>query len=562
MAFPQAARTTIETRRAQMFPTLSAEDLARLRRFGTPRSYPKGAALAVAGKPSEGLVLFYAGEIEITERDESGRPTPIVTYGPGSFMGELAQLSGRPSLVDAQALTKVEALVIPPERLRAVLIAEAELGERLMRALILRRIGLVESGGGGPIVIGHDGESNLLRLLDFLRRNGHPYLQLDPAKDSGAEILLKRFHVTQDELPIVLCPGGRLLRNPSENALARGIGLVGPVDQERIYDVVIIGAGPSGLATAVYAGSEGLSVLALDCRSFGGQAGASSRIENYMGFPTGITGLALTARAFNQAQKFGVEFAIPDEATRLTCGSDPFRILLGSGEQVLSRLAVIATGARYRRLDIADLAEFEGTTVHYWASPLEAGLVAGQDIALVGGGNSAGQAVAYLAARASRVMMIVRRPLEATMSHYLIERIRELPNVEIVTGAQILALEGADGRLSGIVWRDLLSGAESRRAASQLFSFIGADPYTEWLAGSGIAVDARGFIRTGADASPGRHPLETSRKGVFAIGDVRSGSVKRVAASVGDGAQVVAALRPALAEQSRATALSGEAVSA
>lgn len=551
MAFPQAARTTIETRRAQMFPTLSAEDLARLRRFGTPRSYSKGAALASAGKPSEGLVVFYAGEIEITERDESGQPTPIVTYGPGSFMGELAQLSGRPSLVDAQALTKVEALVIPPERLRAVLIAEAELGERLMRALILRRIGLVESGGGGPVVIGHDGESNMLRLLDFLRRNGHPYLQLDPAKDSGAEILLKRFHVTPDELPIVLGPGGQLLRNPSENELARWIGLVGPVDQERIYDVVIIGAGPSGLATAVYAGSEGLSVLVLDRRSFGGQAGASSRIENYMGFPTGITGLALTARAFNQAQKFGVEFAIPDEATRLTCGSDPFRILLGSGEQVLSRLAVIATGARYRRLDIANLEEFEGTTVHYWASPLEASLAAGQDIALVGGGNSAGQAVAYLATQASRVMMIVRRPLEATMSHYLIERITELPNVEIVTGAQIVALEGAGGRLSGIVWRDILSGAESQRAASQLFSFIGADPYTEWLAGSGIALDARGFIRTGADASPGRHSLETSRKGVFAVGDVRSGSVKRVAASVGDGAQVVAALRPALAEKLR-----------
>jgi thioredoxin reductase (NADPH) len=526
MAFPQADRTTVLTRRAQMFPILSADDLARLRRFGTPRSYSKGAALATAGQPSEGLILFYAGETEITQKDEAGLPAPIVIYGPGSFMGELAQLSGRPSLVDARALTGIEALVIPPERLRAVLIAEAELGERIMRALILRRIGLVESGGGGPIVLGHGGESNVLRLLDFLRRNGHPYLQLDPEKDAGAEALVTRFHVTPDELPIVLCPGGQLLRNPSEGQLARCIGLVGPVDQDRIYDVVIVGAGPSGLATAVYAGSEGLSVIVLDCHSFGGQAGASSRIENYMGFPTGISGLGLTARAYNQAQKFGVEFAIPDEATRLTCSSDPFHILLGSGERLQSRSAVIATGARYRRLDIANLAEFEGTTIHYWASPLEAGLVAGQDIALVGGGNSAGQAVAYLATRASRITMLVRRPLEATMSHYLIERIRELPNVEIVTGVQVFALDGAGRSLSGISWRDLASGAETRRAVSQLFSFIGADPYTEWLAGSGIALDARGFIRTGADAGAGRHPLETSRKGVFAVGDVRSGSVK------------------------------------
>jgi thioredoxin reductase (NADPH) len=312
--------------------------------------------------------------------------------------------------------------------------------------------------------------------------------------------------------------------------------------------VVVIGAGPAGLATAVYAGSEGLSVLVIDCRSFGGQAGASSRIENYLGFPTGISGLALMARAYNQAQKFGVEFAIPDEAVKLECGSDPLRLELKTQEKVQTRTLVIAAGAQYRRLQVPNLEDYDGKSVHYWASPLEAALCKGRPVALVGGGNSAGQAVVYLAENADKVTLIVRRPLEETMSQYLVDRIRGLRNVEIVTGSEVVALEGEDGQLGAITTRDHASGDETRREVRELFSFIGAEPNTNWLEASGIKTDPRGFVCTGSDAAEGRHALETSRKGVFAVGDVRASSVKRVAASVGDGAQVVAALHPVLAE--------------
>jgi thioredoxin reductase (NADPH) len=541
-------QTIIATRGAQMFPTLADAEIARLRRFGEPRSYRKGEMLARVGERGHGLTLFLSGEVEVRERHD-GLLNPIVIHDKGSFMGELAQLSGRPSLVEAEALSDVEAVTIPPERLRALLVAEAELGERIMRALILRRVGLIESGGGGPVIVGHAEQADVLRLANFLRRNGHPYQLLSPDTDSCAQTLIERFEVEPEQLPIVLCPGGQLLRNPDENALARCIGLVGPIDPNRIFDLVVVGAGPSGLATAVYAGSEGLSVLALDCRSFGGQAGASSRIENYLGFPTGISGMALMGRAYSQAQKFGVEMAIPDEALKLECGNDPLHLTLANGERVQARAAVIATGARYRRLGVEGLEDYEGASVHYWASPMEGQLCANEDVALVGGGNSAGQALVFVASQARHVTMIVRKPLAATMSAYLVERIEQLPNVDVVVGAEISALEGADRKLEAIAWRDLASGAETRRAVSQLFSFIGAEPNTGWLAASGLKLDPRGFVCTGADAGEDRLPLETSRRGVFAVGDVRAGSVKRVAAAVGDGAQVVAALHAYLARE-------------
>ena len=541
-------QSIIATRSAQMFPTLTAAEINRLRRFGEVRTYDRGQALVRVGESGHGLAIFLSGEAQISQHDESGLRTPIVTHGPGSFMGELAQLSGRPALIDSYALSPVEALVIAPEQLRALLIAEAELGERIMRALILRRVGLIESGAGGPVIVGHDHDGDVLRLVNFLTRNGHPYQRLDPNEDEDAKALIERFKVEAEELPIVLCPGGQLLRNPTENALARCIGLVGPIDPDRRFDVAVIGAGPAGLATAVYAASEGLSVLVLDCRAFGGQAGASARIENYLGFPTGISGMALMGRAFSQAQKFGVEMAIPDEAVKLECGSDPFRLTLATGETVQARSAVIATGARYRRLDVAGLEAFEGISVHYWASPLEARLCASQDVALVGGGNSAGQAVVFLAANAAHVTLLVRRPLAATMSQYLVERIHALPNVEVIVGVEVCALEGEDGLLNAVRWRNIHNGSESRREARQLFSFVGAEPNTDWLRQSGLKVDARGFVCTGEDAAPGCLPLETSRRGVFAVGDVRAGSVKRVAAAVGDGAQVVAALHACFAQ--------------
>jgi thioredoxin reductase (NADPH) len=534
------------TRGAQMFPRLTDEELARLARFGKPRSFRAGEAVARVGHVPPGLQLILSGQLEITQHDGEGEREPIIIHERGNFTGELAQLSGRPSLVDAVALTDLEAVAIPPDRLRALLVAEADLGERIMRALILRRVGLIEAGAG-PVIVGDEANADVLRLTNFLRRNGHPFHDLDPQKDISARTLLDRFEVTPEELPIVLCPAGQLLKNPSEDQLARCIGLVGKLDANKLFDVVVIGAGPAGLATAVYAGSEGLSVLAIDCRSFGGQAGASARIENYLGFPTGISGMALMGRAFSQAQKFGVEIAIPDEAVKLECGNDPCHIQLATSERVQARSVVIATGARYRRLGVERLEDFEGTSVHYWASPLEADLSAGQEVALVGGGNSAGQATVFLAGRAKRVSLIARRPLSDTMSRYLIDRIESLPNVDVVVGCEIADLHGSAGELDGIGIRERASGAIRQVPARFLFSFIGAEPNTDWLGASGLKLDSRGFVLTGDDVGEARLPLETSRRGVFAVGDVRACSVKRVAAAVGDGAQVVAAIHSYLA---------------
>jgi thioredoxin reductase (NADPH) len=539
-------RTSLDGRAEQMFPQLTPAEIDRLRRFGQCRSFAAGETLVRAGEEGHGLTVLLSGKVEILQHDETGRRISIVTHEQGSFMGELAQLSGRPALVNAEALTDGEAIVIAPDQLRAVLITEAELGERIMRALILRRVGLIERGAG-PIVVGSEADGDVLRLVNFLRRNGHPYLRLDPEEDSCGQALVERFEVDQGALPIVLCPGGQLLRNPTEDQLARCLGLVGPIDPDRLFDVAIIGTGPAGLATAVYAASEGLAVLALDCRSFGGQAGASARIENYLGFPTGISGMALMGRAYSQAQKFGVEMAIPDEAVSLECGNDPCRLTLANGEKVQARAVVIATGARYRRLDVERLHEFEGTSVHYWASPLEADLCAGTEVVLVGGGNSAGQATVFLAGRASKVTMVVRRPLSATMSQYLVERIEGLANVEVIVGAEVAALDGEGGQLKAVMLRDRSSAVETRCRATHLFSFIGAEPNTDWLEGTGLKLDKRGFLLTGDDAGDERYPLGTSRRGIFAVGDVRSGSVKRVAAAVGDGAQVVAALHQYLA---------------
>jgi thioredoxin reductase (NADPH) len=545
MAAP--TRSIIDTRGDQMFPSLDADEIERMRRFGELRQYAEGEAFARVGEVPPGVCVVLAGAIEIMRHDEMGNAVPMVTHLPGAFMGELAQLSGRPALTDAIARKASEVVVIPPDRLRALLVAEAELGERIMRALILRRVALLEVGAGGPVIVGRPTNGDVLRLEGFLRRNGHPHLRLDPDTDAEARALIERFHVDPGELPIVLCPGGQMLRNPSEVTLARCIGLVGPLDPDRVYDVAVIGAGPAGLATAVYAASEGLAVLAVDCRSFGGQAGASARIENYLGFPTGISGIALMARAYNQAQKFGAEIAIPTEATMLDIARAPgaprFTLRFGGDEHVRARAVVIASGARYRRLNVENAAQFESTSIHFWASPLEAKLCGGQEVVLVGAGNSAGQATVYLASQVAKVWMLVRgASLAAKMSRYLVDRIGSLPNVEVLTQAEITGLEGHDGVLEAVRWRH--NGQETCRPVRHVFNFIGADPNTDWLAGADIALDHRGFILTGGD---GRGALDTSQPGVFAIGDVRSGSTKRVAAAVGEGAQAVAAVHAWLA---------------
>lgn len=544
----ERVQTIIETRAGQMFPTLTAAEAERLHNFGEVRRFHDGEALAKVGQPAPGLTLILSGAVEISQHDKGVR-SHIVTHCPGSFMGELAQLSGRPSLVDGYAVGEVEAVVIAPDRLRALLIAEADLGERIMRALILRRVGLIETGAGGPVIIGREDDPDARRLEGFLRRNGHPHQHLDPAVDDCARTLVERFNVTDAELPIVLCPNGDLLRNPTEAQLARCIGLVRAIDPDKVYDVTVVGAGPAGLATAVYAASEGLSVLVLDCRAFGGQAGASSRIENYLGFPTGISGMALMARAYNQAQKFGVEIAIPDEGVQLSRqGPDGYAINLANGERARSKTVVVASGARYRRLPLEQLERFEASSVHYWATPLESRLCLDQEVVLVGGGNSAGQAVVYLANFARKVWLLVRAPgLEASMSRYLIDRIASLPNVELVPQSEVVDLKGKDGVLEEVTWRKVGAGDETTRKIGHLFLFIGAEPNTDWLKGCGVGVDGKGFIVAGPDCADDRRPLETSLDGVFAIGDVRAGSVKRVAAAVGEGAQVVAAIHGHLA---------------
>jgi len=543
-------KSVLETRRDQMFPQLAPQEIERLKRFGEIRHYPAGTQITQTGKVSEGLIFVLQGEVEVRQGSAVAASSVITRHGPGSFHGELAQLSDRPSLVGAVAVTDTEALVVVAARLRDVLVQEASLGERIMRALILRRVGLLEASQTGPVLIGPAGSADMLRLENFLRRNGHPHRALNSETDSCAQTLLKRFTIQPEHLPIVLCPGGEILRDPTEGELARCIGLVKPIDSTVVYDTAIVGAGPAGLAAAVYAASEGLSTLVLDCRSFGGQAGASSRIENYLGFPTGISGLALMARAYNQAQKFGAEIAIPDEALTLCPNSAPFRIGLGNGETAVARTIVLAGGARYRRLDISNLSDFEGTCVHYWASAIETRLCSGQEVVLTGAGNSAGQAVVFLAEQVKKLWMIVRgNNLEATMSQYLIDRIRGLPNVEVVTRTEICGLEGEPGLLKRVRWKNRDSGQTTEHGIGHVFSFIGAQPNTDWLQGSGVHLDEKGFVVTGADNA---HLLATSRDGVFAVGDVRCGSVKRVAAAVGEGSTVVSAVHAFLARQREA----------
>lgn len=550
----------LETRREQIFPTLSAAEMQRVERFGAVHRYAAGTALLTAGDPSPGLQVILSGTARVQSRGGHLRDRDLVEHRAGSLVGELTGLSGSAALVDVIALTEVDALLISTARLRDLMIAEADLGERIMRALILRRVVLLESSIVGPIIVGRDSNRDVLRLEGFLSKNGYPHRRLDPDTDTCARTLLERFEVSGNELPIVLCSNGKLLHNPTENQLARCLGLSRAVERDNLYDVAVVGAGPAGLSAAVYAASEGLKVVVLDCRAFGGQAGASARIENYLGFPTGIRGLALMGRAYTQAQKFGAEMAIPEEVKTLgeELHGDGKRLslTLAAGNVVRARSVVIASGAEYRRLPLPNITDFEGTSVHYWASPLEARLCAAQEVALVGAGNSAGQAAVYLSAHAAKVWMIVRsRSLSATMSRYLCERIAAQPNIEVLLGTDVIDLQGERGDLHGISWRDQRTGTVVRRPLQHLFLFIGADPNTAWLSQCDVEVDARGFVLADPSAANGRLPFQTNRAGVFAVGDIRSGSTKRVAAAVGEGAQVVPTLHQYLEQAAQPPAL-------
>ena len=561
-----------------MFPVLSQTEIDRVRRFGEVRRFPAGKLLFQAGEAVPGMYVILSGRIAIEPRDALGQDLPVAAFAklieapveemmeavPGEVLAEIGQLSGRPdlSVFDARAVGDVEAIVVPPEALRALLVAEAELGERILRALILRRVALIELGFGGPVLVGALNSPDVTRLSHFLERNAIPFRVVDPDEDRDASALLARFGAKPGELPIAVLSDGSMLKNPTKEELALALGLVATSLRSEPYDVVIVGAGPAGLGTAVYGASEGLAVLVLEALAFGGQAGASARIENYLGFPTGISGQALMARAFTQAQKFGAELSLSTEVRRLDCtsessGPDPVHILeLADGRRVRARAVVVATGARYRRPEIPNLAQFEGRGVWSWASPVEARLCRNEDVALLGGGNSAGQAAVFLASHARHVRVLVRGPgLSSTMSRYLIERIAGSPNITVLGETEVVELLGTPEQgLQGVRWRNRRTGAEEQHPIAHLFLFTGADPVAAWLNGSGIPIDEKGFIRTGADVRSTERsplPLETGVEGIFAVGDVRCGSVKRVGAAIGEGAAVVAQLHTFLATRDR-----------
>jgi thioredoxin reductase (NADPH) len=549
----------IDNRREQMFPTLTQPQIETARRFasGEPKQFAPGDTVYEIGERDVPAWLILEGSITAIRRDGIGHEEPIVTHEAGGFSGETSQLSGHATLAAGKA-GEHGCLAVPFDaaHLRALVIGSADVGETIMRAFILRRVGLIEAGPGGgvgSILLGRRDAPELVRLSGFLTRNGYPHTVIAACEAEGRE-LVERLGVRHEDLPLMICPNGTILHRPSDADAATCLGITPELDPDKIYDVAVIGAGPAGLATAVYGASEGLSVLVLDTRAFGGQAGASSRIENYLGFPTGISGQALAGRAFNQATKFGAELAIPLTANRLNCDgaeqNDPFLLDLSSGETARARTIVIASGARYRQPDVPDLDHFEGNGISYWASPIEAKLCAGEEVALVGGGNSAGQAVVFLAPQVERLHLVIRRPLAETMSRYLIDRIAALPNVELHVGKEVVGLEGdpATG-LTGATFRSRATGETKHCALRHLFLFIGADPNTAWLDGC-VALDGKGFVLTGEDAAAGqRLPLETSRSGIFAAGDARAGSTKRVAAAVGEGAAVIAQIHGFLARQ-------------
>jgi thioredoxin reductase (NADPH) len=543
----------------QTFPSLTDAEIARMRRFGELRSYRDGELLIETGKPGPGMFVVLSGHVAVTQRDGLGHITPIIDQGPGQFMAEVGQLSGRVALVDGHAEGDVETLLIPPEKLRALLVAEADLGERIMRALILRRVNLIQGGVGGPVLIGPSNSAQVAGLQNFLTRNSFPHHLLDPERDHDAAEIIARYSPSPSDWPLVVTVDGTVLRHPTENQLARALGMIVGPRGDKVYDTAIVGCGPAGLATAVYAASEGLSVVVMDSRAHGGQAGASARIENYLGFPTGISGQALAGRAFSQAQKFGADIMIPVSAKSLNCErrDGAFALALESGEEVRARAIVVASGARYRRPDIENLDKFEGRGVWYWASPVEARLCAEQEVMLVGGGNSAGQAAVFLSGHARKITMVIRGGgLGSSMSRYLIERIEATPNIELMFNSEIVGLEGReDASLGRVRWKSRLSAEESTLELRNLFLFVGADPATNWLDGCGVTLDRGGFVVTGAQSelNLGRpvSSLETSVPGVFAVGDVRSGSVKRVGGAIGEGAQVVAALHGFLGDAAK-----------
>ena len=541
----------------KIFPKLTPAQIDRIAAHGRIRSVQPGEVLIEQGDTSVPFFVVITGEVEIV-RPFDAYETLVTVHGSGEFTGEVNMLSGRRSFFRARATKPGKVIELDHQQMLTLVQTDAELSDILMRAFILRRVELIAAGVGDIILIGSTHSASTLRIKEFLMRNGHPYSYIDLERDPDVQNLLDNFKISASEIPVLICRGQLALRNPSNQQIADCLGFNESVDQTHVRDLVVIGAGPSGLAAAVYGASEGLDVLVLETSSPGGQAGSSSKIENYLGFPTGITGQELAARAYLQAQKFGAHMLIA-KATRLICDRKPYVIELENEARISTRTVVIATGAQYRKLPLENLSRFEGAGVYYGATFVEAQLCGGEEVIVVGGGNSAGQAAVFLAQTAKRVYMLVRSAgLAASMSRYLIRRIENSPTITLRPQTEIVALEG-DNHLNSAYWRNGKTGQTEKHEISHIFVMTGADPNTRWLNGC-MALDSKGFIKTGPDLLPEdlgaagwpltRSPylLETSLPGLFAVGDVRGGSIKRVASAVGEGSIAISFIHKVLQE--------------
>jgi thioredoxin reductase (NADPH) len=543
---------------AEAFPVLTPAQVARIRPLANVRPVRFGEVLFEPGTLRMSCFVVVSGKLEISMPRLSGEQV-FATHGPGQFSGDVVLISGAGSLARGRVAEPGEFLELSPDALRTLIGKDSELSDIFMRAFLLRRVTLISEGIGNVTMLGSRFSSNTLRLREFLTRNGHPYTYIDLDSDKASQELLDRFNIKPQDIPVVICSGKSVLRNPTNQQLAERLGLTGHIDEDRIYDVAIVGAGPAGLAAAVYAASEGLDTVVIESQYPGGQAGLSSKIENYLGFPTGISGQELTGRAVAQAEKFGAQMMIGEKVVQIRCDQRPYKLALENGGLVETRSIVIATGAQYNKPNVENLEQFEGQGIYYAATFMEAQLCTGDEIVVVGGGNSAGQAAVFLAETVRKVYMLVRgKGLSETMSRYLIQRIVENPGIELHLQTEIVALAG-DTHLERVTWLDRATGEESVHDIRHVFVMTGASPRTDWLREC-IALDQQGFILTGRDLDPvlasaplkwplSRAPemLETSLPAVFAVGDIRSGNVKRVASAVGEGSISIHLVHSALA---------------
>ena len=527
---------------AQTFPRLSAEMVGRIGQYGAEEQLETDQRVFTRGDRNTDFFLVLGGEIEIFEHGDDDTARVFTVYAEGQFTGELTLFNEREILVSGRAGKPSRVVRVKRADFRRMLQSEPDIAEIVMRAFILRRVGLIRHSQGGAVLVGRGHSADTLRLQQFLSRNGYPLRLVDTEADAEGAGFIERLALNPAELPVIVLPGHRVLRNPSLTSLADELGLTEPFDHATVFDLAVVGAGPAGLAAATYGASEGLQTIVVECMAPGGQAGTSSKIENYLGFPTGISGMALAGRAQVQAQKFGARLAISRAVTAVDCEATPFALTLEDGSTILARAIVIASGARYRKLEVPGFERFEGAGVYYAATAMEASLCRDAEVIVVGGGNSAGQAAVFLAGSVRHVHVLVRgQGLAATMSDYLVQRIERSSHISLHTHSAIVALEGGH-TLEHVAWRDHRSGQETRRPVTAVFAMIGAEPNTAWVDGC-LELDPQGFVVTGAKAGQGADsPYTTSRPGIYAVGDVRSGSVKRVASGVGEGSVVIQAV--------------------